>query len=194
EKAAAKTQAVSGDTYVKLDCGLLTVNQINWLLRSVFGELTYCDDNHQLLWYNKNPDPNYRMMGKRRPDQIGSPMSEVHPNRGNVFKYVKQVWYGLRTKATGRSEVWTPVSMGHGQPILHYNRYKRIEDEEGNFRGIMEWVVDLQPLAEYYLKTNGLKAVKDEHPQRPDLVPSPGDIALEKKRQSTDANTAASQH
>lgn len=34
EKAAAKTHAASGDDYVKLDSGLLTVNQINWMLRN----------------------------------------------------------------------------------------------------------------------------------------------------------------
>ncbi len=91
KKAAAKTNAAKGDDYVELDCGLLTVNQINWLLRNIVGELTYCDDNHQLLWYNRNQDPNYRMLAKRRPEQVGDTMDAVHPHIGNVIKYAKQV-------------------------------------------------------------------------------------------------------
>ena len=50
DKAAAKVGAAEGDDYVKLDSGLLTVNQINWMLRNTFGELTFVDDNNQFLW------------------------------------------------------------------------------------------------------------------------------------------------
>lgn len=188
-KAAAKTQAAKGDDYVELDCGLLTVNQINWLLRSIVGELTYCDDNHQLMWYNRNSDPNYRMLAKRTPDQIGDTMDAVHPHTGNVIKYAKQVWYGLRNKVDGRDELWVPVAKHHGAPITHYERYKRIEDENGDFRGIAEWVVDLKPMVDYYLKTNGLQAVPAKEKERPDFVASPGDL---KRRIKTDANTGAS--
>ena len=39
EQAAAKTNAVEGDTYVKLDRGLLTVNQLNWFLNTMPVEL-----------------------------------------------------------------------------------------------------------------------------------------------------------
>lgn len=195
KKAASKTNAAKGDDYVELDCGLLTVNQINWLLRNVVGELTYCDDNHQLMWYNRSLDPNKKMLAKRQPEQIGDTMDAVHPHIGNVIKYAKQVWYGLRNKVDGRDEIWVPVAKHHGAPITHYERYKRIEDEEGNFRGIAEWVVDLKPMVDYYLKTNGLKAVPADNTERPDFVASPGDIEYEKRLnpQNTDTNTGASQ-
>lgn len=190
-QAAQKTQAASGDDYVQLDCGLLTVNQINIMLQSIVGELTYCDDNHQLMWYNRRAGK--KMMAKRTPEQIGASMAQVHPDINNVILHTQQVWHGLRTKASGRDEVWVPVSKGLHQPITHYNRYKRMEDEEGNFRGISEWVVDLKPLAEYYCQTNGLKMVTDPTPQRPDLVPSPGDLAFHQKESGVDSISGASE-
>lgn len=194
KKAAAKTKAVKGDSYVQLDCGLLTVNQINWLLRNVVGELTYCDDNHQLLWYNRSQDPKKKMLAQRKPEQVGNTMDAVHPHMGNVIKYAKQVWYGLRQKVDGRDELWVPVARHHGAQISHYERYKRIEDEEGNFRGIAEWVLDLKPMVDYYLKTNGLKAVPAEKNERPDFVASPGDLAHGRRQHpaENDADTGAS--
>lgn len=193
-KASKKVHAAKGDDYVQLDSGLLTVNQINWMLRQSIGEMTYCDDNHQLIWYNRNPDPNYRMLSKRRPDQVGHTIDDVHPHIGNVIKHTKQVWYALRNKFRGHDEVWVPVAKKHGAPIHHYQCYKRVEDEDGNFRGICEYSVDLKPIVEYYLKTNGLKTVADPNAERPDWVATPGDLKLDQNQDKPDASTGASQN
>lgn len=194
KKASEKVHPAKGDDYVELDCGLLTVNQLNWMLKKTFGELTFCDENHQLMWYNRKHDGR-RMLAKRKPEQVGNTMDDVHPHVGNVIKYAKQVWYGLRNKYEDHDELWVPVAKYHGAPITHYERYKRIEDDEGNFRGIFEYVVDLKPIVDYYLKTNGLKAVPLENCERPDHVTSPGDIEREKRLnpEKVDTSTGASQ-
>lgn len=78
EKVAKITGAVSGDTYVKLDHGILTVDQINMFLKSMPFELTYADDNNQFLYYNNaHQDPD-TMFAKRVPAQSGSRLSTVH--------------------------------------------------------------------------------------------------------------------
>ena len=78
EKAAELVGAVSGDTYVKLDHGILTVNQIDMFLKAMPFELTYADDNNQFLYYNNaHQDPN-TMFAKRVPSQSGSRLSTVH--------------------------------------------------------------------------------------------------------------------
>ena len=78
EKVAEITGAVSGDTYVKLDHGILTVNQIDMFLKAMPFELTYADDNNQFLYYNNaHQDPD-TMLAKRVPSQSGSRMSTVH--------------------------------------------------------------------------------------------------------------------
>ena len=47
EKASEAVGAVSGNTYVKLNRGLLTVDQINYFLDSMPMELTFADNNNQ---------------------------------------------------------------------------------------------------------------------------------------------------
>ena len=81
DKAAKKVNAAEGNDYVKLDSGLLTVNQINWMLRNTIGELTFVDDNNQFLWYNRPQDPNYKMKAGRKPEQVGDTMKADSPRR-----------------------------------------------------------------------------------------------------------------
>ncbi|MCP6717542.1 PAS domain-containing protein, partial [Klebsiella pneumoniae] len=66
EQAAAKTHAAEGDDYVKLDRGVLTVNQLNWFLNSMPMELTYADANNQFLYYNHQMDGD-KMLASRTP-------------------------------------------------------------------------------------------------------------------------------
>ena len=80
EKAAEKVNAVSGDTYVKLDRGILTVDQLNYFLNSMPMELTYADSNNQFLYYNYNKE-DYEMLAKRRPVQVGCSLANVHPDK-----------------------------------------------------------------------------------------------------------------
>lgn len=182
EQAAAKTHAASGDDYVKLDSGLLTVNQINWMLRNTIGELTFVDDNNQFLWYNRPVDPATKMKAKRTPDQVGSSMGQVHPDVRDVIPEAKKVVHALRTKQDGHDEVYMPVPTGNlHQLVLHY--YKRVEDDEGNYAGIYEWVQDLYPLVKYFCETTGQKLVND-----PDAVTG----ATYRRNSSPDAATGAS--
>lgn len=160
DKAAEKTHAATGDDYVKLDSGLLTVNQINWMLRNTIGELTFVDDNNQFLWYNRPVDPNVKMKAKRVPAQVGNTMGEVHPDVRDVIPEAKKVVHALRTKESGYDTVYMPVPTGNlKELVLHY--YKRVEDDEGNYAGIYEWVQDLYPLVKYFCETTGQKLVVD---------------------------------
>ncbi|WEV41197.1 PAS domain-containing protein [Lactobacillus sp. ESL0681] len=160
DKAAEKTHAASGDDYVKLDSGLMTVNQLNWMLRSTIGELTFVDENNQFLWYNRPVDPNAKMKAKRVPEQVGDTMKDIHPDIRDVIPNAKKVVHALRTKADGHEAVYMPVPTGNLEElVLHY--YKRMEDDEGNYAGIYEWVQDLYPLVKYFCETTGQKLVVD---------------------------------
>ncbi|RMC51607.1 PAS domain-containing protein [Lactobacillus sp. ESL0228] len=160
EQAANKTHAASGDDYVKLDSGLLTVNQLNWMLRNTIGELTFVDNNNQFLWYNRPVDPQTKMKAKRIPEQVGDSMGEVHPDVRDVIPSAKKVAHALRKKQDGHNEVFMPVPTGNlHELVLHY--YKRVEDDEGNYAGIYEWVQDLYPLVKYFCETTGQKLVMD---------------------------------
>src|SRR5690625_3044772 len=80
EQAAKETEAVEGNTYVKLDRGVLTVNQLDYFLKSMPMELTYADSNNQFLYYNRTLDAE-DMFASRWPGQVGSPLAQCHPER-----------------------------------------------------------------------------------------------------------------
>ncbi len=160
EKAAKKVHAAQGDDYVKLDAGLMTVNQLNWMLRQTIGELTFVDSNNQFLWYNRPKDPDYKMKAKRVPEQVGDPMGTIHPDIRDVIPNAKKVVHVLRTKYQGHDTVEMPVPTGNLKKlVLHH--YKRVEDDQGNYQGIYEWVQDLYPLVKYFCETTGQKLVVD---------------------------------
>ena len=75
-----------------------------------------------------------------------------------------------------------PVPTGNlKQLVLHY--YKRVEDDEGNYAGIYEWVQDLYPLVKYFCETTGQKLVVD-----PDATTG----ATYRRNSDPDAQTGAS--
>ena len=58
EKASEIVGAAQGNDYVRLDHGLLTVDQIDMFLKALPFEVTYADDNNQFLYYNFNKPAN----------------------------------------------------------------------------------------------------------------------------------------
>ncbi|TSO26828.1 PAS domain-containing protein [Lactobacillus sp. LL6] len=205
DKAAKKVNAAEGDDYVKLDSGLMTVNQLNWMLQNTIGELTFVDDNNQFLWYNRPKDPNYKMKAGRKPEQVGDTMKAIHPDVRDVIPNAKKVVHALRTKESGHDDVYMPVPTGNlKQLILHY--YKRVEDDKGNYVGIYEWVQDLYPLVKYFCETTGQKLVIDpdavsgatyRRNSDPDAATGASTKAKEvkeKHKEKTDATSSASEH
>lgn len=151
EKAAELTHAASGNDYVKLDRGVLTVDQLNWFLNSMPFELTYADDNNQFLYYNHFADAK-DMLAPRTPDQAGSSLQAVHPAR--AIPGAKKV---INTLRNGKSEYKMLIP---GTSTVHY--YKRMEDENKSYRGINEIVLDLKPVVDFYLQATGQKLVADK--------------------------------
>lgn len=205
EKAAKKVNAAEGDDYVKLDAGLLTVKQIDQMLKRAFGELTFVDENNQFLWYNRTTNDNKQMLAGRTPDQVGDTMGNVHPHVRDVIPQAKKVVYALRNKVGGHDEVMMPVPFGNRHKMILHD-YKRVEDEDGNYMGIYEWVQDLYPFVKYFCETTGQKLVDD-----PDAISGAtfkkdedavsgasrkADLPKEpvKEEKETDTNSGASRH
>jgi len=155
EQAAAKTHAAEGDDYVKLDRGVLTVNQLNYFLNSMPMELTYADENNQFLYYN-NMAPHDEMLAPRYPKQAGDPLSAVHPDR--AVEHVKEVINLLRTGKTDIVKMRVPFT-GPDVFLMHY--YKAMHDENGDYAGVNEFVLDLMPTIKWYLAKTGQKLVDD---------------------------------
>src|SRR5690554_4383612 len=149
EQAAEKVGAVEGKTYVKLDRGILTVDQLNYFLNSMPMELTYADSNNQFIYYNRMYEPG-DMLGSRSPEQVGSPLANCHPER--TYTGVSWVIQQLRTGKQDRVTVQVPT---HGPDKFVVHNYQAMRDEDGNYVGINEYIQDIQPIIDWYLKQTG---------------------------------------
>lgn len=155
EKAAKIVGAVEGKTYVKLDRGILTVDQLNHFLASMPMELTYADNNNQFLYYNHTM-PAEKMLASRTPDQVGNPLATCHPTKS--LNSVEWVIQQLRSGATDAIRVHVPT---HGPDKYVVHNYQAMHDKKGNYVGINEYVLDFKPFIDWYLKQTGQKLVGD---------------------------------
>ncbi|MGX7107268.1 NAD(P)H-dependent oxidoreductase [Hutsoniella sourekii] len=155
EQAAEKVQACEGDDYVKLDRGVLTVNQLNYLLNSLPLEITYADYNNQYLYYNHHKDAS-DMLAPRTPESVGSPLGVVHPDRAQAG--AASVVQKLRS---GQEDVVRMhIKKDYPEKYIVHN-YQAMYDENGAYMGINEYIHDLKPIIDWYLAQTGQKLVDD---------------------------------
>ena len=157
EKAAELVGAVSGDTYVKLDHGILTVNQIDMFLKAMPFELTYADDNNQFLYYNNVHDNPDTMLAKRVPEQSGNRLSTVHSSlpEGRM----KNVEYVIGVLRNGDKEYVRTIVPGTPADIINTHNYQAMYYPDGSYAGINEIVFNFKPWLDWYLQTTGQRLI-----------------------------------
>lgn len=190
EKAAEKVGAVSGDTYVKLDHGILTVNQIDMFLKAMPFELTYADDNNQFLYYNnahENPDS---MLAKRVSSQSGNRLSTVHNSLPPArIKNVERVIGVLRNGDQEYVRAIVPSPEG----IINTHNYQAMYYPDGSYAGINEIVFNFQEWLDWYLQATGQHLVGGNTPTMPGTgAPSAGGPSASGPSASVDATSGAS--
>ncbi|AMB95088.1 PAS domain-containing protein [Aerococcus urinae] len=156
EVAAEKTQAVRGSDTVKLDCGVLSVNQINQLLANIDHEVTTCDANNQYLFYNRHK-PKEDMVAKRNPEAVGEALFNIHPER--VAESVAKLIYEMRTHQVPR--VVLRSNWSETERFVTHN-HRAFYNPDGSYEGTMEWVQDNLPIVDYYCQMTGQEMVDDE--------------------------------
>ena len=165
EKAAEIVGAVSGDTYVKLDHGILTVNQIDMFLKAMPFELTYADDNNQFLYYNNaHQDPD-TMFAKRVPSQSGGRLSTLHNSLPAAR--MKNVEWVVGVLRNGDQEYVRTIVPGSPEGVINTHNYQAMYYPDGSYAGINEIVFNFQPWLDWYLKTTGQRLVGGSGPFAP---------------------------
>jgi DUF438 domain-containing protein len=194
EQAAEKVEAVEGDTYVRLNRGVLTVNQIDALLDSFPLEFSYIDSNNQFIYYNDVNQPE-DMTAPSHPESVGQPLGSLHPKQ--LTKMVEGIVSQLRAGSEDIIRITHPAKGGQ-QFVVH--NYQRMEDREGNYYGINEYVADLKPLVDYYLEQTGQKLVKDDAAQAQNSAKIPHSVmdalsgASQKTAPAVDSLSSASKN
>ncbi|GAA0366805.1 hypothetical protein GCM10008932_18630 [Alkalibacterium iburiense] len=155
EDAAEATDAVSGDTYVHLDRGVLTVNQISDLLKHLPMEMTFSDSNSQFLYYNYRDEPE-DMLAARAPEQVGDSLTEGHPEeaqenmqRALDLFYAGEETFFQRPVETDNDDEYVVIS------------YQAVYGEDGEYKGVAQYAQDIQPIIDFYLEQEGMMIVED---------------------------------
>ncbi|NEF82931.1 NAD(P)H-dependent oxidoreductase [Ligilactobacillus murinus] len=190
EKVAKITGAVSGDTYVKLDHGILTVDQINMFLKSMPFELTYADDNNQFLYYNNAHQEPETMLAKRIPAQSGSRLSTVHNSLPPAR--MKNVEWVVGTLRNGNQEFVRTIVPGSPENVVNTHHYQAMYYPDGSYAGINELVFNFKPWLDWYLKETGQRLVGGKMGMMPDV--NTGASESPSAEMTPDANTGASEH
>ena len=165
ENAAKQVNAVEGNTYVKLDNGLLTVDQLNMFLNAMPFELTYADDNNQFLYYNnKHQEPN-TMLGKRVLEQVGSRMSTVHGTLPPAR--MKNVEWVIGTLRNGNQEYVRTIVPGTPPEIINTHNYQAMYYPDGSYAGINEIIFNFKHWLDWYLEATGQRLVGGSGPAVP---------------------------
>lgn len=153
DKAAEKVQAVEGDTYVKLDNGLLTVNQLNMFLNAMPFELTYADDNNQFLYYNNQHQEASTMLGKRVKEQVGNRLATVHGTLPPAR--MKNVEWVIGSLRNGNEEYVRTIVPGTPPEIINTHNYQAMYYPDGSYAGINEIIFNFKPWLDWYLDATG---------------------------------------
>lgn len=153
EKAAAATQAAEGSDYVKLNHGVLTVDQLNCFLKSMPMELAFVDENNQFLYYNHIKERS-EMLAGRDPEQVGQSLHSVHPESARAG--AEWVIQELRNGAQDRVVAPIPIDRPE-KHIVHF--YKAMRDAEGSYRGVNEYIFDVKKVVDMFLEQTNQKLV-----------------------------------
>lgn len=162
EKAAKQVNAVEGNTYVKLNNGLLTVDQLNMFLNAMPFELTYADDNNQFLYYNNNHQEAATMLGKRVKEQVGNRLATVHGTLSPAR--MKNVEWVVGTLRNGNQEYVRTIVPGTPPEIINTHNYQAMYYPDGSYAGINEIIFNFKPWLDWYLNETGQRLVGGSAP------------------------------
>lgn len=155
EKAAKETEAATGNDYVNLDRGVLTVNQISDMLKHLPMEMTFSDENSQFLYYNYKEEPE-DMLAARAPEQVGDSLTQGHPEEAQ-----KNMQRALNLFYAGEETFFQrPVESDNEDEYIVIS-YQAVYDENNAYKGIAQYAQDIQPIIDFYLEQEGLMTVED---------------------------------
>ena len=137
EEAAKQVNAVADNAYVKLDKGLLTVDQINLLLKALPFDLTYVDDHNQFLYCNKYQDPT-TMLEEHVLGPVRERLSAMH----GTLRHENQQYVRMLTLRTP-------------DETLNVHNYQAMYHPDGSYAGLHEIAFNFKPWLDWYLDATG---------------------------------------
>lgn len=122
-------------SYVNLDTGALSLEQINLMLKHLPMDITYVDDNDQVAYFSATDDRIF----PRSPGIIGRQVSKCHPPKS--VHIVERIVKAFKSGERDVAEFW----LERGGVFVHI-RYFAVRDDEGTYKGTIEVSQDLTEL------------------------------------------------
>jgi uncharacterized protein len=133
--ASIPQAAVQSAGELPLDTGLLTLEQINLMLRHLPIDITYVDEHDKVRYFSQSRERIF----ERTPAIIGREVQNCHPPQ-SVHR-VQRILDDFRSGKRDEAEFW--INMG---PRFVHIRYFAVRDTAGAYRGTIEVTQDLAPL------------------------------------------------
>ncbi|WP_282805048.1 PAS domain-containing protein [Lactobacillus isalae] len=166
--------AASNEDYVKLNAGLMKVDELNDYLSSFPSNFLAFNKLGEFTYYKQIPGMNYN------PPELGKDITSL----GKTEQEKKQLEKIFHKLSTGEEKELHFSDQTNTQKRFMVDTYRAIYDQKHQFAGINESIQDIYPLVEYYLKETGQKLVDD--PDNPKG-------AIYRKNQEIDAESGASE-
>jgi DUF438 domain-containing protein len=110
-----------------LDTGLLTLDQINLMLKHLPVDISFVDENDEVRYYSDVPDRTF----PRSPGVIGRTVQNCHPQKS--VHMVQRILDAFRSGEQDTAEFWIEMK----GTFVHI-RYFALRDAGGTYRGCLE--------------------------------------------------------
>ena len=163
KKASQLKSVITSNAYLRLNAGILSLEQMNELLASYPGNLFFYGRTGHFLYYKQFVDMNYD------PVELGHKIID-----SDIFATLK---------SGSKKRIIVP---DHTNSLTRFviDEYKSVYNKDHQFAGVVETVQDIYPLVEYYLQETGQKLIID---------PDSNNGKLYQKNAEIDAETGASE-
>ncbi|WP_406243572.1 DUF438 domain-containing protein [Tissierella carlieri] len=135
QKAKKETKNTVDDGYIKFETGILTSKEINYILNSIPGDMTFVDKDNIVKYFSQGKE---RIFARTKA-VIGRSVENCHPPAS--VNVVDKLVDDLRRGKKDSESFW--IKMGDKYILISYFA---VRDEKGEFLGTLEFTQDIAPI------------------------------------------------
>ncbi|CAK7077413.1 DUF438 domain-containing protein [uncultured Tissierella sp.] len=135
QKAKEETKNTVDDGYIKFETGILTSKEINYILNSIPGDMTFVDKDNIVKYFSQGKE---RIFARTKA-VIGRSVENCHPPAS--VNVVDKLVDDLRRGKKDSESFW--IKMGDKYILISYFA---VRDEKGEFLGTLEFTQDIAPI------------------------------------------------
>lgn len=135
--AASAASAPIAEGFVRFDTGILSVQQLELIMNHLPVDLTFIDENDIVRYFSHGPE---RVFARTKA-VIGRSVQNCHPPQS--VHVVEELLRDFKSGAKDIEDFWIPV-----RDKFVYIRYFAIRDEQGAYKGTLEFTQNIAPIKE----------------------------------------------